>query len=165
MSSTQTEYFASSAQSTSMQRLERLSRILDTVFPIPGTQWRIGIDSLLGFIPGVGDTLGAALSTYIIVEAARMGAPKRALLRMIGNVAVETIVGAIPLVGDIFDVAWKANVRNVALLHDYRNELGRTERSSQQIARLILVAAVVIIGGLAVLSLFLLRFLYQLITT
>jgi hypothetical protein len=71
-------------------------------------------------IPGIGDATGAALSIYLIVQAARLGLPVSTLLRMVGNVALETVVGAVPIVGDIFDIVWKANIRNMALLRGHR---------------------------------------------
>lgn len=100
------------------QRLQRVAWLLDAAFPIPGTQQRFGLDALIGLIPGVGDTIGALLSTYIIVEAARRGASVWTVTRMLGNVAAETVIGAIPLLGDLFDVVFKANMRNLALLGD-----------------------------------------------
>lgn len=116
-----------------MHELERLGQVLDSAFAIPGTPFRIGLDGILGFIPGVGDTMGAALSTYIIFKAARLGVPKRVLLCMAGNVALETVVGVVPIAGDIFDIAWKANIRNLALLRTHLAAPERTERSPRQI--------------------------------
>jgi hypothetical protein len=146
--------------------LDKLAQLLDTALLIPGTRFRIGLDGLLGLIPGVGDTIGAALSAYIILEAARLGFPKRTLLRMGGNVAVEALVGVVPILGDIFDIAWKANVRNLALLRANRNEIiRRDERSPHQIISLLVVVIVLTMIGLIALSIFALRFLYQLITT
>jgi len=103
-----------------LRRLDRLSRLLDNAFAIPGTRFRIGLDGILGLIPGIGDATGAALSIYLIVQAARLGLPVSTLLRMVGNVALETVVGAVPIVGDIFDIVWKANIRNMALLRGHR---------------------------------------------
>jgi hypothetical protein len=96
--------------------LRRLAWWLDAAFRIPGTQQRIGIDGLIGLIPGVGDTIGALLSTYIIVAAARRGASVWTVARMLANVAIETTVGAVPILGDLFDVVFKANLRNMDLL-------------------------------------------------
>ena len=103
-----------------LRRLDKLSRLLDNAFAIPGTRFRIGLDGILGLIPGIGDATGAALSIYLIVQAARLGLPVSTVLRMVGNVALETVVGAVPIVGDIFDIVWKANIRNMALLRGHR---------------------------------------------
>lgn len=145
--------------------LDKLAHLLDTAIRIPGTNFRIGLDGLLGLVPGVGDTIGAAFSAYIIFAAARLGFPTGILLRMIGNVAVETVVGAIPILGDLFDIAWKANVRNLALLRAHRVEVaGRDERSPRQMMSLFVVVLVLTMIGLIALSIFVLRLLYQLIT-
>ena len=102
-----------------LKRIRLLSRLLDEQFRIPGTTYRVGLDGLLGLIPGVGDAAGALLSAYILYEAIRLGAPSTVLLRMIANIGIDTIGGAIPVVGDIFDMAWKTNKKNAALLHAY----------------------------------------------
>src|SRR5919199_4702781 len=98
-----------------LKRVRLLSRLLDEQFRIPGTTQRIGLDGLLGLIPGVGDAAGALLSAYILYEAMQLGAPKTVLLRMVVNIGIDTVGGAIPVVGDIFDVVWKANKKNAAL--------------------------------------------------
>lgn len=98
-------------------RLNRLAWLLDSSIRVPGTDFRIGLDALLGLVPGGGDAAGVLLSGYIVLEAARMGVPGRTLFLMVLNVAVEALVGAIPLAGDLFDAAWKANQRNVSLLN------------------------------------------------
>ena len=147
-----------------LRRLEKLAQLLDTALPIPGTRFRIGLDGLLGLVPGVGDTIGAAFSAYIILEAARLGFSKGTLLRMSGNVAVETLIGAVPILGDIFDIAWKANIRNLALLRAHRVEgARRDERSPRQILSLFVVVIVLTMLGLIALSIFALRLLYQLL--
>ncbi|MCA1796440.1 MAG: DUF4112 domain-containing protein [Geobacteraceae bacterium] len=96
--------------------LQRLAHLMDASIPVPFTHKRIGIDGILGIIPGIGDGIGALLSTYIIARAARMGVPRVLLLRMAANVGIDTLVGTIPLVGDLFDMAWKSNLRNMQLL-------------------------------------------------
>ena len=104
--------------SSTPQRLERLralSRLLDSAFPLPGG-FRIGIDGIIGLIPGFGDIAGSIASSYIIVESARLGASTTTLLRMAMNVLVESLVGLIPFLGDLFDIFWKANDKNMALL-------------------------------------------------
>ena len=99
-----------------LRHLERLARLLDSAVGIPGTRFRIGLDGLLGLIPGVGDVAGLVLSTYIVFAAARAGASTQTLIRMSANMGVEAIVGVVPVLGEIIDIAWKANERNVALL-------------------------------------------------
>lgn len=114
-----------------LRRLRSLGRLLDDSIPIPGTRRRVGVDALIGLVPGVGDSAGALLSTYIIVQAARLGAPRATLLRMAGNVALEAGVGVIPVFGDLFDAGWKANLRNLALLQahlDRPDTVGRASR-------------------------------------
>ena len=102
-----------------LKRVRLLSRLLDEQFRIPGTTYRVGLDGLLGMIPGVGDAAGALLSAYILYEAIRLDAPKTVLLRIVANIGIDTVLGAIPVAGDIFDIAWKANKKNAALLHAY----------------------------------------------
>ena len=106
-----------------LQRLRKLANLLDNSIRIPGTKRRIGLDAIIGLIPGIGDTIGGAISAYIVYEANRLGVPKRTLLRMILNIGIETTIGAIPLIGDVFDATWKANVRNIALLDEHFNSL------------------------------------------
>lgn len=98
-----------------IERIEYLARLLDSQFALPGTNFRFGADGLIGLIPGIGDTVSGLLSAYIIGEAARAGVRKRALARMTWNTLVDTILGAIPLVGDIFDFAFKANRKNAQI--------------------------------------------------
>lgn len=103
----------------SRKKLERLAWYLDSAIKVPGLNVRFGLDGLIGLIPGVGDTIGAIISSAIISEAARLGAPKVLLLKMAFNVAIDALAGTVPLLGDLFDFAWKANQRNVHLLNSY----------------------------------------------
>jgi hypothetical protein len=98
------------------ENVRRLARTLDAAVRIPGTNIRVGLDALLGLIPGIGDAVGAALSGYIVLAAARLGLPKSVIARMLLNLGIDTAVGAIPVLGDLFDVAFRANTRNVALI-------------------------------------------------
>ena len=134
--------------------LRRLAWWLDDAIRIPGTQRRVGFDALIGLIPGVGDTIGALLSTYIIVEAARRGASVWTVARMLGNVGLETVMGAIPLLGDLFDVVFKANQRNIVLLGDTL-ERGAPPRDPQGVLRLAFVLIVVAVIAMFALSMFL----------
>lgn len=113
-----------------LEQLRRLSRLLDTSIPLPGGM-RIGWDAVLGLVPGFGDGAGALLSSFIVVQAARLGASGAVLLRMVGNVAVEALVGSVPFLGDVFDAAFKANVRNVRLLEQHLAAPGVAHRASR----------------------------------
>ena len=130
------------------RRLARLAWLLDNSIPVPGTPYRIGLDAIIGFVPGLGDVVGVLLSSYIVREAARLGTPPSVLTRMAFNVAVEGLVGMVPFLGDVFDAAWKANVRNLALLDEHFRDPRRTRKSSR------LFVAVLITGliGFVVLS-------------
>jgi hypothetical protein len=102
-----------------LERLERLAQLLDTALVIPGTNFRFGADAIIGLVPGIGDAITTAISAYIVYEARRLGVPRHLLVRMIGNVALDGLVGAVPLVGDVFDTMWRANIRNVRLLRKH----------------------------------------------
>jgi hypothetical protein len=102
-----------------LERLERISILLDTALFIPGTNVRFGADAIVGLLPGIGDTITTALSAYLVYEAYRLGAPRHLLGRMIANVAFDGVVGAVPLAGDVLDVLFRANRRNVRLLREW----------------------------------------------
>ena len=117
-----------SAHFPALKRMRQLSQLLDGAIVIPGTKQRIGIDPILGLIPGGGDTVSAALSGYIIVEAARMGLPRKALIQMVTNLVIDTVVGSVPVVGDVFDVVSKANFRNMQIVESHvKTPLVRTK--------------------------------------
>ena len=130
------------AASREVKHLRRLARLLDSAIPLPGG-FRIGLDGMLGLIPGVGDAVGASLSTYIVVQAARLGASPVQLLRMMLNVLLETLIGTIPVLGDLFDFAWKANERNMALLEA---QLQRAPARGSSRRRLTMASAMLLIG-------------------
>jgi hypothetical protein len=102
-----------------LDRLDTLSRWLDIAFTLPGTRFRFGVEGVMRLVPGIGDAAASALSCIILYEAHRLGVPRRLMIRMAGNVAVEGIVGAVPVVGDLFDIAFRANRRNVQLLREH----------------------------------------------
>jgi hypothetical protein len=110
-------------------RIEWLSTLLDTAIVVPGTPIRFGLDALIGLVPGIGDAITTLLALYIVGEARALGAPRILIARMLANVALDGVVGAVPIAGDLFDVAWRANRRNVALL---RQHLDRAERKHQR---------------------------------
>lgn len=110
---------ASATSRASLADLDRLARLLDARWRIPGLNLRFGVESLVGLVPGLGDAAGGLLSAYIIVRAAGHGAPSSLLARMAANVAIDTAVGAVPVVGALFDVYFKANMRNMRLLREH----------------------------------------------
>ncbi|MEO5702885.1 MAG: DUF4112 domain-containing protein [Gammaproteobacteria bacterium] len=146
------------------ERLGRLAWLLDSSIVVPGTNFRVGIDSLIGLIPGFGDAVGALMSSYILAEAARLGIPKATLIRMGLNVALETIVGMIPIAGDIFDMAWKANHRNVRLLDTYLENPRKTATTSRLLVFGLVVALIALIVGLIILGIIIMQWLIQTIS-
>ena len=143
-----------------------LAKLLDNSIGIPGTGWKIGFDPLVGLIPGIGDLIGAVLSGYIILEAARAEVPAYTLMRMLVNVGIDTLVGAIPAVGDVFDAAWKSNTKNVALLERHlagdRVAIAREKRGAIAVMVLAVIVLVLIIGAGLALGIFAARLLWSL---
>ncbi|WP_414473441.1 DUF4112 domain-containing protein [Microvirga sp. M2] len=121
---------AGPSREDSLARITLLAKLLDSAFVIPGLNRRVGFDALLGLVPVVGDAVSAALASYIIWEARQLGLPRWKIARMVGNVAVDTALGAIPLAGDVFDVFFKANERNLRIINDH---LGVTKRGPKVI--------------------------------
>ncbi len=111
------------------ENLDILSHVLDDWFRVPGTSFRFGIDGILGLVPGIGDVLGGLASCIIVLAAWVRGVPKITLARMVVNVAIEVGVGMVPFLGDLFDIAWKANRRNYKLL---TGSLAETPRSTRR---------------------------------
>jgi hypothetical protein len=102
-----------------LARLREIAVLLDAAVEIPVLRVKVGLDALLGLLPGVGDLLSAAFPAYTLVHAARRRVPPRVLGRMLVNWGVDAAIGSIPLLGDLFDIGWKANLRNVALLEEH----------------------------------------------
>jgi len=148
-------------EAAARQRLRRLAHTLDTAVALPGG-YRVGWDGAIGLIPGIGDLVGTALSSYIILEARRLGAPLVVLMRMTINVLVETAVGVIPVIGDLFDFVWKANRRNVQLLEDHLDNPRDVRRHSTLFVGGLIAVMVVAIVALVALALWLLGLLISL---
>jgi hypothetical protein len=106
-----------------IERQKRLAYWLDDRYRIPFTRWRLGLDGLIGLVPGIGDAATTLLAAYIVLEARRLGVPPAKLARMGVNVGVDALVGLVPLVGDLADIGWKANRRNVRILIDHLESL------------------------------------------
>jgi hypothetical protein len=138
-----------SSTALSVDRARVLARALDSAVRIPGTNMRFGLDALLGLVPGLGDVAGAAMGSYLVLLGSRLGAPKPVLARMVLNVALDTLAGVVPVAGDLFDVAWKANTRNMALLERYIERPAATKKSSSAFVLAILAAlALLAVGGI-----------------
>jgi hypothetical protein len=130
----------------SLEKMEVLARWMDARFRIPGTNFRFGLDGLLGLIPWAGDLSTLAVSGYMITVMARNGASGYVLARMILNVTIDAIVGTIPFIGDIFDFAWKANLKNMRLMRRYYQE-GRYRGSAWKVIAPVLLLLVLIISA------------------
>ena len=146
---------------TVRRRLARLAWLLDSSIPLPGTRFRIGIDAILGLVPGLGDLAGVLLSSYIVREAARVGAPPSVLTRMAFNVAVEGLVGLVPFAGDVFDAVWKANQRNYALLEAHLQDPRRTVRSSRIFVAILIAGLVAFVVLTAAAAILVVRLIWQ----
>jgi Domain of unknown function (DUF4112) len=118
----------------SLARLDALATVMDSAFRIPGTNVTMGVDAMLGLLPGIGDAISATISSYLIWEAKQLGAPKLLLARMAGNVAIDTVIGAVPFLGDVFDVAYKANKKNIALLKKHIDKHGLRNNGTIEVA-------------------------------
>ncbi len=114
-------------QQATLARLDRFSRVTDTAIRIPFTRIRFGLDPIIGLLPVVGDLIGLVLSLYVLLEAHRAGAGKRIKAHMIKNMLIETFGGMVPVVGDAFDIVYKANTRNTRLLREYLEQELNTE--------------------------------------
>ena len=144
-----------------------LARLLDNAIPIPGTSWKIGLDPIVGLIPGIGDLISAVLSGYIILEAARADIPTLTLAKMLGNVGIDTLFGAVPALGDVFDAAWKSNMKNVALLERHLEVAVTPAREKRSVVGRTILAAVVlvlIVGAGLGLGIYVARLLWGLTT-
>jgi hypothetical protein len=132
------------------QSLERLSWLMDDLIRIPGLGWRIGLDALVGLIPGFGDTATSLVSFYVLVSAVRYRVPKVTLMRMGLNIGIDYLMGSLPLVGDLFDAWWKSNQMNVELLRK-RATVSASEARKGQISDWLFVGLIILLlAGLAI---------------
>ena len=131
-----------------LDRLRRLGYLLDNSIAIPGTGFRVGLEAIIGLVPGLGDLVGGGFSAWIVLQAARLGAPPSLLARMGWNLLVDITVGAIPLLGDLFDAGFKANMRNIALLERHVQGPAASRRASRRfVAVLALLLALLLVGA------------------
>lgn len=115
------ETFLTGDRGDALARLERLEHWLDSAFVLPGTSTRFGLDAIVGLVPGVGDIAANVVGSYLVLEAWRLGAPLTLIIRMLSNLTIDATVGAVPLAGDVFDLFWRANRRNLRLLREHLN--------------------------------------------
>jgi hypothetical protein len=113
------------------ERLQSVAWLLDNAIPVPFTRFRIGLDPIIGLVPGIGDAIGALMAGWIVLEAVRLGVPPSVLSRMLLNIGIDTVLGAVPGVGDLFDFAWKSDAMNLTLVRRHLQEPARTRRSSR----------------------------------
>jgi hypothetical protein len=140
-----------------LDRLRAIATVLDDAVQIPGTRIRFGLDALLGLLPGAGDAVTGAVAAYAIVLAARLGAPPVVIARMALNVLVDVATGTIPILGDIFDIGWKSNRKNVKLLERYQQNPQKVSATSWVLVIIVLLVIVAAIVGVFMLVAWLLR--------
>jgi Domain of unknown function (DUF4112) len=148
-----------SGSSDPARRSRALARLLDESLRIPGTRIRVGLDPILGLVPGLGDVLTTGVATLIVLDAARLGAPPAVLGRMAGNILADAAIGAIPVAGDVLDVFARVNTRNLALLDRHLADPAASRRTSRRFLWLIGGVGIVVLAALLGLSLMALRWL------
>jgi hypothetical protein len=143
-------------QQQRLATLRRIAELLDSAFVVPGTNYRIGLDPIIGLIPMVGDLASPLFTIGLLWQGYDLGIPKVVQLRMIFNAAIDALVGAVPFIGDLFDFGWKANQRNLALLerHAYEERHPRVGDWMFVVAMIVLIMAIAalpfIVAGLAI---------------
>jgi hypothetical protein len=140
----------------SLARLRAITLLFDQAFAIPGTKWRFGIDALFGLVPGLGDIGGALVAVYALRVARRLGAPQVVQLHMLTNIALDALIGTVPLAGDLFDFAFKAQTRNLALLDAWLATPHRTARRSRRGLILVPIAVALVFATLTALGVWML---------
>jgi hypothetical protein len=138
--------------------------VLDSAITIPGTSIRLGLDSIIGLFPAGGDAIGAALSSIIVMTALKQGVPKPIIWRMVSNVVIDTLIGTVPLFGDLFDVAWKANSKNAELLAQYEGAPEKTTTRSRGFAILVVVVLLLILAAIVAGGILIAKAIWALLT-
>lgn len=133
-------------QHPALKNIDRLAKLMDAQFRIPGTNYRFGLDGLLGLIPGAGDLSTLAVSGYMIMIMSKNGASGNVIAKMVLNVVIDAIVGAIPLIGDLFDFVFKANLRNMKLMREHYQE-GRHRGGAWKVVVPVMILLILIVGG------------------
>ena len=152
------------SQAASLRRLRRISHLLDNAIPIPGTKYRIGLDPILGLIPGGGDLLGSVFAGYVVFKSAQMGVPQETLLKMAANIVFDTVAGTVPVAGDLFDVAWKANVKNIELLDAHLGSPEQGKKADWLFVAALLLGLILIVGSVIFLSVMFFGWVFRVFT-
>lgn len=155
---------ANESHIATVHRLRQLSHLLDNAIPIPGTRYRFGLDPLLGLIPAGGDIAGAVLSGYIVFSAAQIGLPRETLVRMVSNILFETFAGTVPVIGDLVDVTWKANTKNIKLLEAHLSVPQPSKKADKWFVFMLLAGLMLVVLAVAALSALLISLVWRLIT-
>jgi hypothetical protein len=153
--------------SEKIQHLRRLAFLLDNSIPIPGTQFRFGLDPILGLLgiaAGSGDVMGGVVGAYIISQAAQMGVPSGVVWQMVGNILMDSLVGLVPGLGDLLDFTWKANTRNINLLDQHFQPSSTSKKGHPLFVFGITLLTVLIVIGCAFLTLLLIKTILQLLS-
>jgi hypothetical protein len=144
-----------------LQNLRRISWIFDELVSVPGTNMKVGLDALMGLIPGGGDLVGGAVSAYAILIARKVGAPAAVIIRMAINVIIDAVFGAVPLLGDVFDATWKANRKNLDLLERYVQQPQEVKRGSTLVVILALGLMIAALVGIAFLTVWIIKVIFS----
>ncbi|MEG4533534.1 DUF4112 domain-containing protein [Microcoleus sp. D2_18a_D3] len=148
----------------SLRRLRRISHLLDNAIPIPGTKYRIGLDPILGLIPGGGDLISSIFAGYVVFKSAQMGVPQETLVKMATNIVFDTVAGTVPVAGDLLDVAWKANVKNIELLDAHLGSPEQGKKADWLFVAALLLGLMLIVGGVIFLSVMLFSWVFRSLT-
>jgi hypothetical protein len=144
-----------------LEQLRTITKLFDQAFQLPGTRWRFGLDALIGLVPGLGDVAGAIVATYALHVARKLNAPAVVQLRLLTNIAFDALIGIVPILGDVFDFAFKAQTRNLALLDAWVASPERTARRSRRGLLLIPIAIIIVFATVTALGVWLLVILFQ----
>lgn len=148
-----------------LERLRAIARLFDAAFPIPGTNFRFGIDALFGLVPGLGDLAGAVVAVYAIRVARLLRAPGVIQFHMLGNIAIDALVGTVPVIGDIFDFIYKAQTRNLALLEEWLASPREATRRSRRGLLLVPLTVLVVFMLLTVFGVWMLYLFFHWLLT
>jgi hypothetical protein len=152
------------ANEVDIRRARAIARVLDTAVGIPGTPIRVGLDAVLGLVPGAGDIAGAVLSGYIVLVGLRAGAPQVVIWRMLANIGVDTLFGTVPVIGDLFDVAYRSNLKNVELLERHAAQPAAVEKRSRLFAAFVIALLILLLAGIATAGFLVTRMIWRLLT-